>query len=294
MPGRVIVAPKGESIQFVQLLHPAEERLQWYGLRTESLLEVIQVGEECPSRSWFIGNEIVADGKVWVCSPCSLLPFVLPVLQELTWNRQNEPVRYVVLEDIKDSFAARGPAYALVLQILPNAFLRALNVACSKKESSNGMPETYQLSKKQVLTYLQQKIQVAVDNLPPSICSHLLQQLTPVEYGKNVPDDIVALAKRRCAIGFVCDGIIMPFASELTLNAEEHKQLDTYEKDIRDAKQRSQHDQFKDPSKRVLTSNNSTTKTKRSRTSESAGARKLKSVSTTNMMKISSFFKKKD
>lgn len=85
---------KSSSVQIIRLRHPRTQRASMfvYSSDEKQLLELMSFDEG--HRSWFIGDTIQSDGKLYITSPIDASYLILPYLMKATQN--------VPLEDLLD------------------------------------------------------------------------------------------------------------------------------------------------------------------------------------------------
>ncbi|EPX71271.1 ribonuclease H2 complex subunit [Schizosaccharomyces octosporus yFS286] len=293
MTGRVFVLPQNSaSQQLVELFHPVTKHAFRYLLTSDELLHVLKVGDSTQQRSWFIGDRVVSDGHIYICTPVDLVVFLLPLLQELTWNRRFEPCRFVSFDDIFDHFISQGAHYSRVGEILVSKIEHTLQRICKINEAVGSLPKTYQLDKDAVIQMLHRKLVIAQENLPQSVIRELNHQLAPLDLESPIPEEMFHLACKEHAAYFVLEDFPEDWFNRIICGQKEFLPLHTYVEQLgEERRKKREKEEMLVSRKRPLGVNNDSNAVKPS--TKNNGNKKSKQFSGEGMAKISSFFQKK-
>ncbi|EPY53527.1 ribonuclease H2 complex subunit [Schizosaccharomyces cryophilus OY26] len=295
MAGKVFLLPQNsKSQQLVELLHPVTRHALRYLLTSDQLLHILKVGDSNQRRSWFVGDHIVSDGHVYICTPVDLVIFMLPVLQELTWNRRSEPCRFISFDDILDHFNAQGAHYSRVSRVLESKLENTVHRICKVNAAIGSLPRTYQLDKDAVIQMLHRKLRVAEENLPTSIIRELNHQLAPLDLDSPIPGDMFQLACKEHAAYLVFEDFSKDWFNQIASWEKELLSLHIYVEQLAEERRRlKEKEEMLVSRKRPLGVNNDSNAIKSKSTKGNSGTRKSKQFSGEGMAKISSFFQKK-
>ncbi|CAB37439.1 ribonuclease H2 complex subunit Rnh202 [Schizosaccharomyces pombe] len=293
MQGKIFILPKDSTNQqFVELSHPLTGRPLRYLLTNDHLLQILQVGDSSKQRSWFVGDHVVSDGYLYVCTPIDLLALVLPIIQELTWSRRKEPNRYVSFEDFIEHFDNMGPHYPRVSEVLSPNLLNTLHRICKVNEPVGSLPKTFQLDESSVVKILLRKAKVAQENLPPSIVTELKKQLAPLDLRTPLPQDLLELSCKWHAASLVCEDLQPEWYNKLAYWQEELAPLHAYTKNLEESRKiLVEKEALLNSKKRPQ--NSDITSSLLKKPNRKQATKKSKYFSGEGMTKISSFFTKK-
>lgn len=85
---KIIIKPKqflnGETTeeQIIALPHPKTQIPVRYLIQKPQLLQLIKVNDSYKKGSWFINNNIVKDGAIYLATPFDLVFLAIPVLEK--------------------------------------------------------------------------------------------------------------------------------------------------------------------------------------------------------------------
>ncbi|WBW70933.1 ribonuclease H2 complex subunit Rnh202 [Schizosaccharomyces osmophilus] len=294
MAGKVFLLPHNStSQQLVELFHPVTKHTLRYILTSDELLHVLKVGDSTQQRSWFIGDQVISDGHIYICAPVDIVIFLLPVLQELTWNRRFEPCRFLSFDDILDHFIAQGAHYSRVGQILGSKLEYTLQRICKINAAVGSLPKTYQLDKDAVIQMLLRKLRVAQENLPTSIIRELNRQLAPLDLDSPIPEDMFQLACKEHAGSLVLEDFSEDWFNQIISWEKELLPLHTYVGQLNEERRKKKEQEELSVSRKRPLGVNNDSNTAKSSTKGNSGSKKSKNFSGEGMAKISSFFQKK-
>ncbi|KAF7306082.1 hypothetical protein HMN09_00763300 [Mycena chlorophos] len=280
------------STRFLRLLHPRTE-LPTLFLATDDILEVQSVSP-VNSRSWFIEQEVVSDGKLLVFTPVDPAFLLLPILQSVYPENATGMFRPAdeIFEDAAtdldkpSSDASKSITKEDVLYFTSmQCCRRALRCICDVKEITEDII-VYRFSREKVVQYLQKKVARLATPETMEMSRTLVRNLAKDRLLEDGKEDLLKLGRARAA----CDllGQYIPPATRGALVASyDFSPLDTYLKSLDDEKEALVVQKTTKAKSAPAPTDN------KKRKDTSTGVEKLKKAKTTGMAKLSTFFAKK-
>ncbi|KDR75215.1 hypothetical protein GALMADRAFT_535304 [Galerina marginata CBS 339.88] len=273
--------------------------LEWLPPSMADSSTLLEIQAVCPpdERSWILGEDIIADGKLFAMTPIDPAFLLLPILQA-TQAVDGSTAQFRTTDDLFEEAAKKitspgGPA-AQVRDILDFCSLKgtrkALVCLCDMKEISSEIV-VYRFSAHKAMEYMRDKVArlqkcPAFDRSRTTIRSLAKDGL--LEDGK---EDLLQLGRMRACCDLVSQ-YLSPDIRDQLVDSYDFKKLDTYlnasmEEAITKTGVAPPKVQSKTGSKPVPTD-----KKRKATAKPSQGVEKLKKVNTTGMAKLSSFFNK--
>ncbi|KAF8070633.1 ribonuclease H2, subunit B [Lyophyllum atratum] len=268
---------------------------------TQSRILEVQAVSPPDSRSWFLDEEVVADGKLLIMTPVDPAFLLIPILQAAHPN-DGSPGTYRPVEDIFEDASVKLQLHATPGEsdnsspILCRDILRfgslagvkdALKHLCDVKEIT---PEitVYRLSLPKVLEYLCAKVTRLSALEVLEVSTTAIRGLAKDGLMEDGRETLLQVGRTRAA----CDLLghyLSPDVRALLIGSYDFTMLDAYLQTIKD-----------DAAAAVVETKNGRTKDKatigdekkRKNTKGSQGVEKLKKANVNGMAKLSSFFKK--
>ncbi|KAJ7045731.1 ribonuclease H2, subunit B [Mycena alexandri] len=296
------------ATQFLRLPHPRTGIpslfLPYYpqkhdGPKRDSILEV-QAVAPTHARSWFIGQEVVADGKLLVMTPIDPAFLLIPILQsvypENTANSVFRPADEIfddAAANLEESSTAAGDKDASVI-VSKEDVLRftsmeccknALKRVCDVKEITEDIT-VYRFSQEKVVEYLRVKVQRLSTPETVEVSRTMVRNLAKDGLMEDGKENLLGVGRVRAACDLVAQYIPPEIRSLLTASYD-FTPLDAHFKSIEDESAALAVD------KPVKAKSAPVVVDKKRKPGTSQGVEKLKKAKTGGMAKLSTFFAKK-
>ncbi|KAJ7217837.1 ribonuclease H2, subunit B [Mycena pura] len=286
------------SGRFLRLPHPRTELVALFlpyqpeGSTRDGILEV-QAVAPTNARSWFIGQEVVADGKLLVMTPIDPAFLLIPILQyhENTSQRMFRPADEI-FEDAATNLEQVSAANKDVsLHISKEDILyftsmdccrKALRRVCDVKDIAEDIT-VYRFSSEKVVEYLRTKIERLSTPEAADISRTVVRSLAKDGLLEDGKEELLQVGRIRAACDLVGQ-YINPSMRSLLAASYDFTALDSYFKSI------EVEELVEKPVKRKPAP---TTVEKKRKPATSQGVEKLKKAKTGGMAKLSTFFAKK-
>ncbi|KAJ7602260.1 ribonuclease H2, subunit B [Roridomyces roridus] len=312
LPADALNAPLGLSSgsqtpsRFLRLPHPrtgVPSLFLPYSLQNErdAILEVQAVSPANP-RSWFVGQEVVADGKLLVMTPVDPAFLLIPILQSVypengdqgMFRPEDEIFEDAAanLEETSTASAAQDPSLLVSKDdVMRFTSLRccqpALKRICDVKEITEEIT-VYRFSPEKTVAYLRTKVERLSTPETTELSRTLIRNLAKDGLMEDGREELLKVGRIRAACDLVAQytphGI-----RNLLLASYDFAPLDAYFKSIADENAAMAVEK---PAKSKPAPKAAATDKKR-KSGASQGVEKLKKVNTEGMAKLSTFFTKK-
>ncbi|KAF7376320.1 hypothetical protein MSAN_00047500 [Mycena sanguinolenta] len=272
------------------------------GSRRDAILEV-QAVSPTNARSWFIGQEVVADGKLLVMTPIDPAFLLIPILQavypengELGKFRPADEIfedAVANLEESSTSAADKDASLIIskedVLQFTSmECCTTALKKVCDVKEITEDIT-VYRLSSEKIIEYLRLKVERLSVPETVEVSRTMVRNLAKDGLMEDGKEQLLKLGRVRAACDLVAQYISPSIRASLTASYD-FTDLDAHFKSIEDANAAVAVEKVT-KTKRAPAAVDKADKKRKSGTSQ--GVEKLKKVNTGGMAKLSTFFSKK-
>ncbi|KAJ7747352.1 ribonuclease H2, subunit B [Mycena metata] len=296
------------ATQFLRLPHPRTGIPSLFlpyhpqkpdGPKRDSILEV-QAVAPTHARSWFIGQEVVADGKLLVMTPIDPAFLLIPILQsvypENTTNAVFRPADEIfddAAANLEESSTAAGDKDASLI-VSKEDVLRftsmecckdALKRVCDVKEIMEDIT-VYRFSEPKVVEYLRVKVQRLSTPETVEVSRTMIRNLAKDGLMEDGKENLLEVGRVRAACDLVAQYILPGIRSLLTASYD-FTALDAHFKSIEDASAALAVD------KPVKAKSAPAVVDKKRKPGTSQGVEKLKKAKTAGMAKLSTFFAKK-
>ncbi|KAJ4001600.1 ribonuclease H2, subunit B [Lentinula boryana] len=274
-----------------------------------STISELQVVEPINSRSWFIGNEIIADGRLLMIMPVDPAFLLVPILRSVS-PRNGTPGQFRTLDDIFEEAAMKldqSSSKDSTEAILTKDLATFASLDCCKDSltrlvdirlPSSDLPSdiiVYRFSSTKFIEYLKLKVEnlLKADVIEGS--KTLMRSLAKDGLMEDGNEDLLQAGRLKIA----CDLIAQYIPSDLhtLLSASyDFAELDVYlEKLEEERRLKAQEASANTRSrKKVVKKEDSKEKAdKRKAPKQSQGVEKLKKANINGMAKLSTFFTKK-
>ncbi|KAJ7595035.1 ribonuclease H2, subunit B [Mycena floridula] len=264
---------------------------------SDQILEVQAVDPVNP-RSWFIGQNVVADGKLVVFTRIDPAFLLIPILQALA-PANGSPGNFRQADEMLEDAAKKivqqsetDPSTQLTLHditkfTLLDCSVKALGRICDVKEITDDIV-VYRFSQSKAVEYLRRKVErLATPELFESSRT-LVRNLAKDGLMEDGKEDLLKVARTRAS----CDLLSQYLSSTLyqaLLASYDFSELDKYMSDLNAAQAPLGESSSK---KKKKTDAAAPDTKKRKGAKPSQGVEKLKKANVNGMSKLSSFFKK--
>ncbi|KAJ7497514.1 ribonuclease H2, subunit B [Mycena latifolia] len=269
------------------------------GSRRSAILEVQAVAPTNP-RSWFIGQEVVADGKMLVMTPIDPAFLLIPILQAVYPGNGDQGMFRPADEIFEDaavnleqsSTSTAGKDISLIVSkddVLQFTSLEccksALNRVCDVKEITEDIT-VYRFSPEKVVQYLRVKVQRLSNPETFEVSRTLIRNLAKDGLMEDGKENLLKVGRVRAACDLVAQYTPPGICSLLTASYD-FTPLDAHFKSI------EEENAALSIEKAVKPKPAPTTVDKKRKPGTSQGVEKLKKAKTGGMAKLSTFFAKK-
>ncbi|KAJ6587130.1 ribonuclease H2, subunit B [Mycena vulgaris] len=294
--------------QFLRLPHPRTGLASLFlpykphvddGSERDAILEV-QAVAPTNARSWFIGPEVVADGKLLVMTPIDPAFLLIPILQSVYPENSHQGMFRPADEIFEDaaanleqsSTATAGKDGSLIISkedVLRFTALEccksALNRVCDVKEITEDIT-VYRFSPEQVVEYLRIKVQRLSTPETVEVSRTLVRNLAKDGLMEDGQENLLEVGRIRAACDLVAQ-YTPPGIRSLLVASYDFTPLDAYFKSVEDENAALRVEKAVKPKPAP------TTVDKKRKPGTSQGVEKLKKAKTGGMAKLSTFFTKK-
>ncbi|XP_021901541.1 ribonuclease H2 subunit B isoform X2 [Carica papaya] len=158
---RVLIAPDpgviGSNLgRFLLLRHPKSGNATRY-LFVNGVLQELHWFKES-YRSWFLGDYICEDGRLYMATPIDPIFVMLPIFEEARMKKVEDPGKFRQLDEI--IFVPGYPGYQDLLSLVENF----MHIVCEVREI--GSTKFYRLDDSKVLAWLYYKVCQLKQTLP--------------------------------------------------------------------------------------------------------------------------------
>ncbi|KAJ4826140.1 hypothetical protein Tsubulata_030546 [Turnera subulata] len=146
---RILVAPDSGAIpnsvgRLLSLRHPKSASTTCY-LLNDGLLRELHWFKQ-PYSSWFLGDYVCEDGRLYTATPVDPVFVLLPIFEEARMKKGNDPGKFRQLDEIL--FVNGHPEYCHLISIAENC----MQLVCDTKEI--GSSKFFRLDDSKVLAWL--------------------------------------------------------------------------------------------------------------------------------------------
>ncbi|KAF3446485.1 hypothetical protein FNV43_RR11664 [Rhamnella rubrinervis] len=146
---RVMIAPDAGAVgngvgRFLSMRHPKSGNTTCYLLVNEVLQELHWFKQ--PYSSWFLGDYVSEDGRLYIATPVDPVFVLLPIFDEARMKKGEDPGKFRQLDEI--IFIDGYPGYQHLLSVAE----KSMQVVCEVKEV--GSSKFYRLDDSKVLGWL--------------------------------------------------------------------------------------------------------------------------------------------
>ncbi|KAJ7496044.1 ribonuclease H2, subunit B [Mycena galericulata] len=303
-----IGVPSGSNLntptQFLRLPHPrtglASLFLPYFPKNERDAILEVQAVAPTHARSWFIGQEVVSDGKLLLMTAIDPAFLLIPILQSV-YPENGEQGKFRPEDEIFEDAAANlelasistaGKDASLLISkedVIRFTSLEccrtALKRVCDVKEITEDIT-VYRFSPDKVVAYLRIKIERLSTPESVEISRTLVRNLAKDGLMEDGKEDLLKVGRIRAACDLVAQ-YTPPGIRSLLLASYDFTPLDTYFKSIED------DDAAIAVEKPAKTKPAPTTTDKKRKPGTSQGVEKLKKAKIGGMAKLSTFFGKK-
>ncbi|KAJ7091174.1 ribonuclease H2, subunit B [Mycena epipterygia] len=296
------------SSRFLRLPHPRTGLASLFlpykrrvdDVSTQDAILEVQAVAPTNARSWFIGQEVVADGKLLVMTPIDAAFLLIPILQSV-YPENGEQGMFRPADEIFEDAAANlqqsststaGKDTSLIVSkddVLQFTSLEccksALKRVCDVKEITEDIT-VYRFSPERVVEYLRVKIQRLSTPETVEVSRTLVRNLAKDGLMEDGKESLLEVGRIRAACDLVAQYTPPGIRSLLTASYD-FTPLDLYFKSIED------ENAALSVEKPVKVKAAPTTAEKKRKPGASQGVEKLKKAKTGGMAKLSTFFTKK-
>ncbi|KAG0221491.1 Ribonuclease H2 subunit B [Mortierella sp. GBA43] len=274
----ILTVPKDSENPITMVLpNPSSGFPSRYVIQQGQLYEMQMVDSE-GLRSWFVGDTIQSDGALYMITPVDPIFMCIPILDKIRQRTDESEGRFLALQDMFESDQYTSLRRLTQLDKLD----QHLALICEVRESTlAGTGKSFRLDDQRVLTWLQRKVQVLVDQFLsiPALSNS-------IAYTESLPEacrtEAITQGSLRLVSGYLSDSWVTKLAAEYKF-----PELDKFEC-------RTQLPTLSDYGKRSAADMDDGPKSKETKKPKmSAGTRKLAKASTAGMKPLSSFFAKK-
>ncbi|KIJ67963.1 hypothetical protein HYDPIDRAFT_107506 [Hydnomerulius pinastri MD-312] len=305
------------SARFLRLPHPRTGIASLFlphqasiigdGKQTSKILEVQAVAPP-NSRSWFMGDEVVSDGKLLVMTPVDPLFLLIPILQAIK-PRDNETAQFRPAEDIIDE-AASQIAEASNITALHDAstIIKAEDIMsfaaldctkdamrriCEVKEITTEIT-VFRYSSDKLIQHLRKKVAALSTPRIAEMSRSLIRSLAKDALMDDKNEDLLELGRTKLACDLLAQ-YLPPDIQEELLASYDFAKLDAHLKALQEEQLTLPPDNgaATKKSKNGSMKMSEDSKKRKKDTKASHGVEKLKKVNVGGMSKLSSFFTKK-
>ncbi|KAJ4844080.1 hypothetical protein Tsubulata_027510, partial [Turnera subulata] len=158
---RILIAPDSGAIpnsvgRLLSLRHPKSGSTTCY-LLNDGLLQELHWFKQ-PYSSWFLGDYVCADGRLYTATPVDPVFVLLPIFEEARMKKGNDPGKFRQLDEIL--FVNGHPGYCHLISIAENC----MQLVCDTKEI--GSSKFFRLDDSKVLAWLHCKVCRLKEALP--------------------------------------------------------------------------------------------------------------------------------
>ncbi|TFK20976.1 hypothetical protein FA15DRAFT_688935 [Coprinopsis marcescibilis] len=276
------------GIEYLSLPHPRTGLLVLLFPTPDAILELQAVSPHA-GRSWFLGDEVVSDGRLVMMTPIDAALLLIPILQRAQSDvyRTAEDIFEEATNSFAESLALTSP---MLLQKSVDSFvslpctLRALRQLCDVKDFG---PETivYRYSAEKAKKYITAKINRLESSKSLDLSRTIVRNLAKDGLMEDGREKLLSLGRKKAAIDLVSQ-YLSPELKRDIVSSYDFTQLESYLKANMEEQVplKSAANTKKGPG--------DATDKKRKAGRGSQGVEKLKKASTTGMSKLSSFFNK--
>ncbi|KAH7929852.1 hypothetical protein BV22DRAFT_1080099 [Leucogyrophana mollusca] len=307
-PARFLRLPHPRT-GIASLFLPYELNMERLDSSSKTRFSIAEVQAVAPpnARSWFIGEEVVSDGKLLVMTPVDPVLLLIPILQTLQ-PTDGSAGNFRPADDIftdaaeklataSRSSAAKDPS-TILLESDITALLsldcveHAMRRICEVKDIT---PEitVYRFSPEKLLQYIRAKVDRLSAPRVLEMSRSLIRGLAKDGLMEDGKEDLLALGRIRSACDLVSQ-YVPPDVHQSLLASYEFTKLDAHLKGVHD-EQLAQVVASKPTKAKAVKATPSTEeggKKRKNQTKSSQGVEKLKKANVNGMSKLSSFFKK--
>ncbi|XP_044487335.1 ribonuclease H2 subunit B [Mangifera indica] len=157
---RLLIAPDSNATEssgrLLSLLHPKSGTTTCYLFNNGVLQEINWFKQSY--RSWFLGDYVCEDGRIFTATPVDPVFMMLPLFQEARMKKGDDPGKFRLLEEI--IFVNGYPGYQYLLPVAENC----MHVVCETKEIGSSI--FFRLDDSKVLSWLSYKVRKLKETLP--------------------------------------------------------------------------------------------------------------------------------
>lgn len=155
---RVLIAPESANYkgEFLSLRHPKSGNKTCFLLVNESLQEIHWFKQ--PYGSWFLGDYVCEDGRLYTATPVDPVFILLPIFDEARMKKGSDPGKFRQLDEI--IFVDAYPDYQKLFSIAE----KSMELVCDFKEI--GSTKFFRLNDLKVLDWLNCKVNQLEKTLP--------------------------------------------------------------------------------------------------------------------------------
>lgn len=139
----------------LHLKNPKTGAKSCYMMINETLQEIHWFKEQFSS--WFIGNHVLEDGSLYMCTPMDPIFLLLPILDEARMKRADDVGKFRLLEEIL--YVEGYPGYMNLIQLSQHL----LDAVCEVRDI--GTSKYYRLDDSKVLSWLCCKVKLTMEGL---------------------------------------------------------------------------------------------------------------------------------
>ncbi|KAF7782330.1 hypothetical protein Agabi119p4_1706 [Agaricus bisporus var. burnettii] len=293
-----------EKVPYLRLPHPRTDIPSLFlpidngDVATNQVLE-LQAINPMDSRSWFLGNEVIADGKLLLMTPIDPVFLLLPVLSCIQPN-DGSAGQFKPADDMLEEAALRLQEQSQSRKdgrISNEDILRLTNLRCARnalkhicdiKEITEEIT-VYRYSRERVLDYLRKKV---IRLSTPSTLEKsktIIRSLAKDGLMEDGNEELLKIGQLRAACELVSH-YLSPTLRDMLYASYDFTKLDTFLKSAIDEAMTSiAASQNKKAGNKTATEGK-----KRKAARGSLGVETLKKVNVDGMAKLSTFFKKSD
>ncbi|KIK92834.1 hypothetical protein PAXRUDRAFT_829595 [Paxillus rubicundulus Ve08.2h10] len=305
------------SPRFLRLPHPRTgiaslflahepETSESDGVRISKILEVQAVAPP-NARSWFIGDEVVSDGKLLVMTPVDPLFLLIPILRAIK-QHDGGTVNFRPAEDMFEDAArcvtetsrtgvAASPDMIGVEDVMKFAALEctknAMKRVCDMKEITTEIT-VFRYSSEKVLQHLRKKVVTLSTPRITEMSRSLIRSLAKDGLMEDKHEDLLDLGRTKLACELLAQYLPQDIQEEL-LGSYDFTRLDAHLKVLQEEQSILPPDSSSiiKKSKATAAGLSADSKKRKKDGKSSQGVEKLKKANVSGMSKLSTFFTKK-
>lgn len=146
---------EGSQGCFLHLKNPKTGTKTCYLMMGESIQELHWFKQQYSS--WFLGNNVIEDGSLYLCSPVDPIFLLFPILDEVRMKREDDLGKFRSLEEIL--FVEGYPGYSHLKPLLQHS----LDAVCEVRDF--GASNFYRLDDSKALAWLCCKVKLTLEGL---------------------------------------------------------------------------------------------------------------------------------